>query len=167
MNQERFEWLATSIRSSKGQAAVAHVCSFDELRNEQIEHMFNEARTREYQLLEKELKRLAKPPNRDKSEPGFLRLKRRLQQIIEIDFSGPLYVLEHFEIRLAEVSSGSWRHVPAKTVHVAGTQTNGSRHAGSKDWNSALNGRNHKINDWSEVGPERREPGGRSTPYAS
>src|SRR6266446_7005817 len=74
MNQERFEWLATSIRSSKGQAAVAHVCSFDELRNEQIEHMFNEARTREYQVLEKELlKKFGKPPNRDKSEPGILR----------------------------------------------------------------------------------------------
>jgi hypothetical protein len=88
MNQERFEWLATSIRSSKGQAAVAHVCSFDELRNEQIEHMFNEARTREYQLLERELKKLAKPPNRGKSEPGMLRLKKRLQQIVEIDFFG-------------------------------------------------------------------------------
>src|SRR5467141_2863234 len=88
MNQERFEWLATSIRSSKGQAAVAHVCSFDELKNEQIEHMFNEARTREYQVLEKELKKFAKPPNRDKSEPGIVRLKRRLQQIVEIDFFG-------------------------------------------------------------------------------
>ncbi len=88
MNQERFEWLATSIRSSKGQAAVAQVCSFDELRSEQIEHMFNEARTREYQLLEKELKKFAKPPNRDKPEPAILRLKRRLQQIVDIDFFG-------------------------------------------------------------------------------
>src|SRR5229473_6564641 len=66
MNQERFEWLATSIRSSKGQAAVANVCSFDELRNEQIEHMFNEARTREYKLLEEDLKKFAKPRTRDK-----------------------------------------------------------------------------------------------------
>src|ERR1700682_467614 len=57
MNQERFEWLAASIRSSKGQAAVAQVCSFDELRNGQIEQMFNQARTREYQDLEKELKK--------------------------------------------------------------------------------------------------------------
>src|SRR4030081_846132 len=88
MNQERFEWLATSIRSSKGQAAVAHVCSFDELRNEQIEQMFNEARTREYQVLERELKKMAKLPNGDKSEPGVVRLKRRLQQIVEIDFFG-------------------------------------------------------------------------------
>src|SRR4029077_2025598 len=75
MNQERFEWLATSIRSSKGQAAVPQVCSCDELRNEQIEHMFTEARTREYQLLEKELKKFAKPPTRDKPETGFLRLR--------------------------------------------------------------------------------------------
>jgi hypothetical protein len=88
MNQERFEWLATSIRSSKGQAAVAHVSSFDELRNEQIENMFNEARTREYQLLEKELKKLSKLPNRDKLNPGVVRLKRRLQQTVEIDFFG-------------------------------------------------------------------------------
>ncbi len=88
MNQERFEWLATSIRSSKGHAAVAQVNSFDELRNEQIEQMFNEARTREYKLLEQELKKLAKTPNRAKSEPGIVRVKRRLQQIVEIDFFG-------------------------------------------------------------------------------
>jgi len=88
MNLERFEWLATSIRSSRGQAAVANVCSFDELRSEQIEQMFNEARTREYQLLEKELKKFAKPRTRDKSQPSILRLKRRLQQIVEIDFFG-------------------------------------------------------------------------------
>ncbi len=85
MSQERFEWLATSIRSSKGHAAVAQVSSFDELRNEQLEQMFNEARTREYKLLEQELKKLA---NRARSEPGLLRLKRRLQQIVEIDFFG-------------------------------------------------------------------------------
>lgn len=88
MNQERFEWLATSIRSSKGQAAIAQVRSFDELRNEQIEHMFNEARTREYQALEKEFKKLAKPFDRNKAQAAILRLKKRLQQINEIDFFG-------------------------------------------------------------------------------
>jgi len=88
MNQERFEWLATSIRSSKGQAAVAHVCSFDELRDEQIEQMFNEARTREYQVVEKELKKLSRLPTRDKRESSILRLKKRIHQIVEIDFFG-------------------------------------------------------------------------------
>src|SRR5215831_1331311 len=81
VNQERFEWLATSIRSSRGHAAVAHVRSFDELRHEQIEHMFNESRTREYQALERELKNLSKSRNQAKAEAGTPRLKRRLQQI--------------------------------------------------------------------------------------
>jgi hypothetical protein len=86
MNQERFEWLATSIRSSKGQAAVAHVRSFDELSDDQLERMFNDARTREYQAIERELKAISKNPM--KAEAGLLRLKRRLQQIVEIDFFG-------------------------------------------------------------------------------
>ncbi len=87
-NQERFEWLATSIRSSKGQAAVALVCSFDELRNEQIEHMFTEARTLEYRALEKELQKAVKRRSGKKTEAGILRLKRRFQQIVDIDFFG-------------------------------------------------------------------------------
>jgi len=88
MNQERFEWLATSIRSSKGNAAVAQVHSFDELRHEQIEQMFNEARTREYQELEKELKEFSRSRNLEKTEAGLVRFDRRLQQIVEIDFFG-------------------------------------------------------------------------------
>ena len=87
-NQERLEWLATSIRSSKGQAAVAQVRSFDELRDEQIEQMFNEARTREYQVIERDLKKFSKSQNEEKAEAGVVRLKRRLQQIAEIDFFG-------------------------------------------------------------------------------
>jgi hypothetical protein len=86
--QERFEWLATSIRGSKGQAAVAQVSSFGELENEQIVRLFNEARSREYQDLEGELKKLVKAANRDKSDAGIVRLKSRLQQVIEIDFFG-------------------------------------------------------------------------------
>jgi hypothetical protein len=88
VNQERFEWLATSIRNSKGQAAVAQVFSFDDLRNEQIEQMFNQARDRDYQALEKELKKIAKAGRRDVSETALSRLKKRLQQITEIDFFG-------------------------------------------------------------------------------
>jgi hypothetical protein len=101
MNHERFEWLAASIRSSKGQAAVAHVCSFDELRDEQIERMFNEARTREYQALEGELKSLSR--NRPKAEAGLVRVKKRLQQIAEIDFFGcPIRARLEEAVRLRE-----------------------------------------------------------------
>jgi hypothetical protein len=101
MNQERFEWLATSIRSSKGRAAVAQVRSFDELRDEQIERMFNEARTREYQVLEGELKSL--PRNHAKAEAALVRLKKRLQQIAEIDFFGcPIRARLEEAVRLRE-----------------------------------------------------------------
>jgi hypothetical protein len=101
MNQERFEWLATSIRSSKGEAAVAQVRSFDELKDEQIERMLNEARTREYQALEQELKGL--PRSRVKAEAGLVRLKKRLQRITEIDFFGcPIRARIEEAVRLRE-----------------------------------------------------------------
>ena len=87
-NQERFEWLATSIRNAKGHAAVAQVFSFDDLRNEQIEQMFNQARARDYQDLEKELKKATRARRRELSDAALSRLKKRLQQIIEIDFFG-------------------------------------------------------------------------------
>ncbi|HJX83705.1 MAG TPA: chromate resistance protein ChrB domain-containing protein [Candidatus Angelobacter sp.] len=115
MNQERFEWLATSIRSSKGQAAVAQVCSFDELRNEQIEQMFNQARAREYQVLEKELKQLAKPQKNTQSEVGILRLKKRLQQIIEIDFFGcPTRARIEEAVRQLESDGGAQKGAPGR-----------------------------------------------------
>lgn len=88
MNQERFEWLATSIRGSKGQAAVAQVCSFDDLRNEEIKNMFIQARTRDFQAVEKDLRKISRNSSRDKAQAGLLRLKKHLEQITEIDFFG-------------------------------------------------------------------------------
>src|SRR5258708_20440894 len=51
MSQERFEWLATSIRSSKGHAAVAQGSSFDGPTNRQPRQMFNSRRAPESPLL--------------------------------------------------------------------------------------------------------------------
>lgn len=115
VNQERFEWLASSIRSSKGNAAVAQVRSFDELRHEQIEHMFSEARDRDYQALERELKQLSKSRQREKSEAGLLRLKRRLQQVAEIDFFGsPLKARIEEALRQLEAGQGSRKEAVGK-----------------------------------------------------
>jgi hypothetical protein len=106
VNQERFEWLATSIRSSKGQAAVAQVSSFADLRNEHIKQMFRQARGREYQGLEKELK-LAHAKKRGGGAAGLLRFKKRLEQIIEVDFfESPLRVRVEQAVRRME-SKGS------------------------------------------------------------
>ena len=112
-NHERFEWLAASIRSSKGQAAVAQVRSFDDLRNEGIEAMFTEARTREYRVLESELKGL--PRNREKAEAGLVRVKKRLQQIAEIDFFGsPIRARLEEAVRLRENGGDRERHRAGK-----------------------------------------------------
>src|SRR5215467_11446625 len=81
VNQERLEWLATSIRNTKGHAAVAQVSAFDDLPTERIEEMFNQARTRDYQALEKEVKKIARNGRRDIPENTLARVKRHLQQI--------------------------------------------------------------------------------------
>lgn len=104
MNYERFEWLAASIRGSQGHAAVAQVRSFDQLRNEQIERMFTEARSQDYRALERELKSL--PRTRVKAENGLVRVKKRLQQIAEIDFFGcPIRARLEEAVRLRENAS--------------------------------------------------------------
>jgi hypothetical protein len=86
VNQERMEWLATAIRSYKGQASVAQVQAFDDLRAEKLEELFLEARAREYKKLMHEAKKmLASAP----SQIGAGRVKslrRRFAELQEIDF---------------------------------------------------------------------------------
>ena len=50
-NQERMEWLAAAIRAYKGQASVAEVQSFDDLSDDQLKSLFQEARSRDYRKL--------------------------------------------------------------------------------------------------------------------
>jgi hypothetical protein len=83
-NQERFEWLATSIRGFKGEASVLQVRSIDDLPNETLKDRFRDERKSDYTSLVLEVRSLKH------SDPGFTnqltRLKRRLSEIIEIDF---------------------------------------------------------------------------------
>src|SRR5260370_4309878 len=68
INRERMEWLATSIRTYKGQASVVQVQGFDDLPAEQLKRLFLEARSRDYQKLLHEAKKLlALPPREDAS----------------------------------------------------------------------------------------------------
>src|SRR6266478_922879 len=53
-NQERLEWLATSIRNLKGHASVAQVSTFDDLQGGDLEKLFTEAREQDYQQLHSE-----------------------------------------------------------------------------------------------------------------
>jgi hypothetical protein len=86
INQERMEWLATAIRTYKGQASVVQVQGFDDLPEEQLKRLFLEARSRDYQKLLHEAKKLLTlPPSR---RPGgrLNRIRRRFLELQDIDF---------------------------------------------------------------------------------
>jgi len=87
-NQERIEWLATAVRTYKGQASVVQVQGFDDLPRERLKQLFVEARSRDYQKLLQEAKKVvALSPAR---RPGgrLNRIRRRLLDLQDIDFFG-------------------------------------------------------------------------------
>ena len=83
-NQERFEWLATAIRNYRGQASVVQVQAMDDLPSEKLVQLFIQARSKDYETLMREGKKLI---SRNKRQPGDLaRLRRRFQETTAIDF---------------------------------------------------------------------------------
>jgi hypothetical protein len=84
LNQERFAWLATSIRGFKGDASVLEVQALDDPSVETLHSLFREERKSEYTELIADLHKL------DSSSQNFpaqlARLKRRFDEIKEIDF---------------------------------------------------------------------------------
>jgi hypothetical protein len=85
MNQERMEWLASAIRSYGGQASVALVQDFDDLPARKMKELFATARSRDYDKLLSELKRLSGAAAN--ASPGRLnRLRRQFEEIVTIDF---------------------------------------------------------------------------------
>ena len=78
-NFERFEWLSASIRKNKGQASVVELVSIDDLPASELKRLFVDARSKDYEVLLRELKRKQAPTN-------LIRLRRRLQEIVEVDF---------------------------------------------------------------------------------
>jgi len=82
------EWLATAIRTYKGQASVAQVQGFDDLPTGQLRQLFVEARSRDYQKLLHEAKKLiARSPSR-RPPGGLNRIRRRFLEVQDIDFFG-------------------------------------------------------------------------------
>ncbi len=84
VTQERFEWLATSIRKYAGEASVVKVQSIDNLTTPQLIGRFAEARAREYQELIRELQKLS--PDRKRGPDRLSRLRARFREIAEVDF---------------------------------------------------------------------------------
>lgn len=79
-NRERFEWLATAIQKYKGQASVVQAQSIGDLPPEKLTQLFIEARSRDYELILRELR------NSIRERRKLARIRRRFQQIAEVDF---------------------------------------------------------------------------------
>ena len=119
-NQEKFEWLATTIRGSHGEASVLEVQSIDNDSAGKLTKRFSEARTVDYRQLLADLRKIS--PKRLPAR--IAQLRQRFQEIVSIDFFGsPLR--EQVERTLAslqgpqkkaalpdltEVSRSSYRH---------------------------------------------------------
>lgn len=84
-NRERFEWLATTIRSHQGEASIVEVRSIDNYSRPQLIKRFTDARTRDYQELLKDLRGVTRSKS---SMATTTRLRQRFQEIATIDFFG-------------------------------------------------------------------------------
>jgi len=81
-NQEHFEWLAAAIRKYKGNASVVKVNDIDDQPVALLRQRFREARSRDYQELQRELRTKSVKAN----SADLVRLRRRFQHIVNIDF---------------------------------------------------------------------------------
>jgi hypothetical protein len=88
VNQERMEWLATSIRAYKGQASVVQAQAFDDLPAERLKQRFLEVRGHDYQKLLHEAKKLLALPQPRRPAGLLNRLRRRFLELQDIDFFG-------------------------------------------------------------------------------
>jgi len=88
VNQERMEWLAAAIRSYKGQASVVQVHGFDDLSAERLKGLFVEARSRDYQRLLHEAKKLLAHSSSRRPGGRLNRIRRRFLELQDIDFFG-------------------------------------------------------------------------------
>jgi hypothetical protein len=122
-NQERMEWLATAIRTYRGQASVVQVQGFDDLPTDRLKQLFIEARSQDYQKLLHEAKKLiALSPSR---RPGgrLNRIRRRFLELQDIDFFGnPLHA--RLENLLAEADESKTAKSGSKNKKKSGEYVN-------------------------------------------
>jgi hypothetical protein len=85
---EDFAWLRTEVEGSGGQAAVFSATAIEDLANDDIVEQFRQARTEDYQRLQKELRaQLARVKKSQGPEARAVRTFRdRFEQIRGIDF---------------------------------------------------------------------------------
>ena len=83
-NLERFQWLATSVRNHDGEASVAQLQSLDDHSHDDLQKLFVDARSRDYEALAQHLRKVLRQKRRVPAD--LVRVRHRLQEIIAIDF---------------------------------------------------------------------------------
>src|SRR5258706_5993630 len=86
---ERFQWLATEIRGSGGEATLIRVAQIEGVADQQIIQMFNEMRAGEYQEVSQACKMLLHGRGKGKEAElaaEFGRQQRRFREIKEVDY---------------------------------------------------------------------------------
>jgi len=86
-NREKFEWLATMIRSERGDASVLEVIGIDNRPPAALKQEFVAARQREYRELLGRIKK-ASTATASATSAQVSKLSQRLQEIISRDFFG-------------------------------------------------------------------------------
>ena len=86
-NHERFEWLATTIRSGGGDASVVEVLSIDNWADPQLIKRFADARGSDYRDILQQLRRNPRAGLR-RETARIKGLRDRFQEIVSIDFFG-------------------------------------------------------------------------------
>jgi len=81
---EHLEWLAAVIRKYKGQASVLHVQSVDDCPDVELRRRFVDARSKDYEQLQSELKKMLKSRTRPAGALG--RIQKRLAEVSAIDY---------------------------------------------------------------------------------
>jgi hypothetical protein len=82
-NRERLIWAGTSVRGHGGEASVLEIQTIDDLPGDALQRYFLQAREPEYNALREEIESLT--PG-DVAAVHLTRLKRKLEEIISIDF---------------------------------------------------------------------------------
>jgi hypothetical protein len=95
--QEDFQWVLREIIEGGGEASLCEARFFDGLSDSEVEALFVAARAAEYEQISEEARCLAEIPwpegqiednRRTQNEINLARLKRRLAEIVAIDFFG-------------------------------------------------------------------------------
>jgi hypothetical protein len=95
--QEDFQWLLREIIEGGGEASLCEARFVDGLSDDQVEALFHAAREAEYAQIAEEARRLAGIPvqerqieatRRTQVEVDLARLRRRLAEVVAIDFFG-------------------------------------------------------------------------------